>query len=378
MNIDKNFSISAKFFVAFFFALPFVLLYAAKATMVLLGVLLVAHMRKKPVLTKMDALPLLALLGAGIGLPFAYDGAAAIHSLMLTAALFVGGIVFLGATKETKLDDTSVYAFVLGAYLAIALSILDTAHMGPASVALSPAEFQKFLDKNGNRGLCAMAVVLWPFLYRLWDMHRGKAVALVVAFTILLAVRPSASACLAFGAGGMVALSGVVLRARTVPTLKTLLLGCVATFPWFAAILFAKVASLPLPPSFMHRIYIWHFAFERWLERPWFGWGMNASRIMPGGTDYFPGTSFVQLPLHPHNAVMQALLEQGVVGYALVLGGFGLVVSRARSPMALATLAAFMAPALFAFGMWQGWWVATGFLAAHLVYANKVAPSPSL
>lgn len=68
--------------------------------------------------------------------------------------------------------------------------------------------------------------------------------------------------------------------------------------------------------SFYHRTVIWEFTVQKWLEKPYFGWGAWSSRVIPGGDEEFlPG--FVKLSLHPHNYALQVFLELGVVGAAL-------------------------------------------------------------
>ena len=77
-----------------------------------------------------------------------------------------------------------------------------------------------------------------------------------------------------------------------------------------------------LKHSGQHRVEIWHFAAERALEKPLFGWGFNASRYVPNGdaVSHFlpPGQSLI--PLHPHDAFLQVWLEIGAVG-AVIVGG---------------------------------------------------------
>ena len=88
-----------------------------------------------------------------------------------------------------------------------------------------------------------------------------------------------------------------------------------------------------LPTSALHRMLIWDFTAERIAERPLLGWGMEASRTVPGGrgqpeaaaldrmrvTDpgqrrWFAEPHVQILPLHPHNGALQLWLELGAVG----------------------------------------------------------------
>ena len=77
--------------------------------------------------------------------------------------------------------------------------------------------------------------------------------------------------------------------------------------------------SLNLPRSTYHRLLVWGFTADRIEERPVLGWGLNASRAVPGGAKSLD-VSEPALPLHPHNAALQWRLELGILG---VLFGVG-------------------------------------------------------
>lgn len=62
-----------------------------------------------------------------------------------------------------------------------------------------------------------------------------------------------------------------------------------------------------VPRSWAHRIEIWTYAVERSLEKPWWGWGYEATR------QFKP-----IIPLHPHNMSLQAWLELGAPGLLLL------------------------------------------------------------
>jgi len=132
--------------------------------------------------------------------------------------------------------------------------------------------------------------------------------------------------------------------------------------------------------SGQHRVEIWHFAAERALEKPLFGWGFNASRYVPNGDEvsHFlpPGQSLI--PLHPHDAFLQIWLEIGAIG-AIIVAGILLLGLRAvgQWPAAVARFtlpgyAAGLVVAGLAFGIWQSWWMAT--LAFSAVAYRMIGP----
>ncbi|MGJ3258561.1 MAG: O-antigen ligase family protein [Rhodospirillales bacterium] len=119
-----------------------------------------------------------------------------------------------------------------------------------------------------------------------------------------------------------------------------------------------------------HRYLIWRFAADRAAERPFLGWGFNASRSLPGGHE-LTGERAELLPLHPHNAVLQVWLELGVPGLLLLC----VVLWRTYMPpgwenfprrellIRTLTVTAVFIAASATFGIWQSWWLATIALA---------------
>ncbi len=155
-------------------------------------------------------------------------------------------------------------------------------------------------------------------------------------------------------------------------------------------VLVAAIPALPverLPVSALHRMVIWDFSAARAAERPLHGWGMEASRAIPGGRDAPPAATLdhlgvtdpslrgwfamprVQvLPLHPHNGALQVWLELGAIGALLAAAlAWALGVAAARAPCPPAACGALVSAtvtAMLSFGAWQAWWVASMLLAA--------------
>ncbi|MEZ5667909.1 MAG: O-antigen ligase family protein [Alphaproteobacteria bacterium] len=164
----------------------------------------------------------------------------------------------------------------------------------------------------------------------------------------------------------------------------------------FAVVLLAMPAVLPVRMdgaigctlmeaklSLVHRLGIWNYADTLIAEKPLLGWGLEAARDVPGGTDRYamPACANVtdsaeslaqRMPLHPHDFALNLWLELGAVGAFLglcVVAGWTRALARlpARRAMGFAATAggAFL-PATISFGMWQGWWITSLFLVAAL------------
>jgi O-antigen ligase len=160
-----------------------------------------------------------------------------------------------------------------------------------------------------------------------------------------------------------------------------------------------RAARLYPPVGFseFHRFLIWNFVAERIAERPILGWGMNSSRVIPGGKTLIPtdiperhlpggsgegGNMVEQLPLHPHNAPLQLWLELGAVG-AIIGGSFvigALLVCRRRTAerldasVATAAVVSAVAISAMSFSIWQSWWLSIMWLTASFLITARTAP----
>ncbi len=226
--------------------------------------------------------------------------------------------------------------------------------------------------------LLPLAVALpWPVLSRLGFLMAGAVVLILL---------PGDTAKIA-AVIGLLAAGAAHLAPRAAPRVIGAGLGLkILAMP----LLVAVIPALPverLPPSALHRMLIWDFAAERIAERPLAGWGMEASREIPGGRDQ-PGAAALDrlrvtdpalrrwfaephvqiLPLHPHNGALQLWLELGGIGAAIAaLLAWFLGVAAARAPCpaaATGVLASAAVTAMLSFGAWQAWWVAAMLLAA--------------
>jgi O-antigen ligase len=134
-------------------------------------------------------------------------------------------------------------------------------------------------------------------------------------------------------------------------------------------------ARRDLTVSIFHRAVIWAFVAERIAEKPVLGWGMHASRDMPGGHSKITEIA-EKIPLHPHNAPLQIWLELGAVG-ALAFAALLAWLARKtagpplRQAVSVATLVTAVMVASLSYGIWQGWWVATLWLLAALAAATQ-------
>lgn len=138
--------------------------------------------------------------------------------------------------------------------------------------------------------------------------------------------------------------------------------------------------------SAYHRLIIWNFASDRIAERPWFGWGLDSSRAIPGGRDVaqLPPDPWGQgglLPLHPHNAALQVRLELELIGLIIVLLLIAVplwrlpdrISNRSSLAAALGAATVMLVVAFASFGIWQSWWLCTLWISVSLCTAITCA-----
>ena len=233
--------------------------------------------------------------------------------------------------------------------------------------------------------------ILWP------PRPLLKRVLQAAALLFMLYVLPSDTAKLA-GAAGIATLVIASWAPRFVAGALGLGLGgAILLMPLIlGSVLHGRVEAERLPPSAAHRLMIWDFTMQRIAERPLLGWGMEASRTVPGGRDpatpgmlerfgirspeyrgFFAAPQTQMLPLHPHNAALQIHLELGLIGAALAAG---LVLSLAWAardkPLASAVMASAAITGMLSFGVWQAWWILAQLLVVVALAAWPGENSP--
>lgn len=361
------------------------------------------------------AWPLLALI--------AWGASSALWSIdpnrSLTVALSFSGITLLGlisipmaqdlnAASRQRLGRALIGGLVLAALLFITegignaglhFAIRDAVDgmLGRLTQARADIDYRFVL----NNGVTVAVLLCWPAAIALWRRHGWPGAIPVIAFAMLMALASDSTAAALAAAAGVVALLATTLAPRIATGLVALGLA--------AAILGTPTAVnlLPRPDrlvehapflsnSAYHRLFIWDFAGARIGERPLLGWGLDASRSIPGGaieilaikplpTGHVIETQGELLPLHPHNAPVQLWLELGFVG-ALLAALFAVRTVRAIGDIAsagiiratgLAQISGAFAIGASGYGLWQSWWLAALWLATTFYVALAEEDSES-
>ena len=246
---------------------------------------------------------------------------------------------------------------------------------------------QSFRLYKLDRGCALVTVVSWILYYRLGSM---RSVILYCILVAMLCLSDSLASAVAIIASSIVLSILKVAKARVRLLAQCCIALIVVAMPIAAYIQDPSTLSdqyLSSIPSAQHRLFIWHFVADNIIHNPIIGYGFDASRYLGDGhVAYFHEYKWSLLPLHPHNNILQILLETGVIGAALLVAALWqligrifdrLVINTNIGLMALCSLASYFIIGMISFGLWQLWWVACGALACVL-YAIVASLNPNI
>lgn len=311
-----------------------------------------------------------------VSLLWSYAPELTVDKLPRTALAILAGVTFITAVKG--LDDrvTRVFmrCFLAGMLVVLGLVLLERVSGGILlRESTSDVSLNNFLNQF-NRPLSVLSVLIWPAAVILARLHWGLGVAAIGIYAACLSFFITSAAIVAVTVGAII-FATVYLLPRIGPSLVGLILAALVlaapTIDTYLPQPKKMFESLDLPRSTYHRLLVWGFATDRIEERPVLGWGLNASRAIPGGAESLD-VSEPALPLHPHNAALQWRLELGILG---VLFGAGLILvatdmarryaaDRIARAGAVAAIGATFSIAMISFGAWQTWWISGMFLIA--------------
>ena len=152
-----------------------------------------------------------------------------------------------------------------------------------------------------------MVLMLWPLISSAWHQIRGNTVPAFLAVFMLTIAGSHLASIVALILSTFVFFIVRLAGDRVVKLLTAI----TAIFILFVPLIAGNYDPEHLADHFsadeqsaLHRLYIWEFTSDKILEKPILGWGLDASRSIPGaGLEVLP--SGPVLSLHPHNAALQ-------------------------------------------------------------------------
>jgi O-antigen ligase len=334
----------------------------------------------------------LAVWGAASALWSILPGHSLFEALRFLAISAAGALVLGQARTLAPCGRARVQTtIVAGAALALALLQLELWDDQMIGRWLHHIPVGRFFLYAYDRGVVMLVLVAWPVMslaHRRLGFWGPGAVAMLILLTLVAYYSQTAVVAMVVGIAAsilawrmprFVAAMMVVGAIASAFVLPSVLPDGPTIARWHAA--------MPIRKSGPHRLAIWHFVAERMGERPVLGWGMDASRAIPGGEalveDVMPalqlGPNAQILPLHPHNAALQWRLELGIPGTVIALAFLALALSRAARvagrASALGYAGAGLTIAMLSYGAWQAWWLSSLWLGASFIAGTTTAPS---
>lgn len=296
------------------------------------------------------------------------------------AGMFTAALALAAASRSVAAPQRLTFCLLIGLALGLLLAGIELASNG---ALIGPLLTRRFRLPRLNQASVTMAILLMPASAALFQQRLAiLAASFAAASAVMIYLLVGDAAKLALVAGVSVAALFYCLRrgpARAAALVTALvILTAPATFPQFVRLpaIVGAMDSLGghVEESGVHRLLIWSFAGERIAERPLAGWGLDASRAIPGGGEEIrPAQSW--MPLHPHNAALQVWLELGVPGailFASIMALLWLRLADTSWPRLYAAAAggglfAALVASLGTYGIWQEWWLGTLTFSLFLV-----------
>jgi len=308
------------------------------------------------------------------------------------------GILLLGLALKLRDEYPPKYlgyALTAGMVIALSATTIDSLFNQPFSALIygGPITVNAIGFYWLNASTAILIVMVWPLMvFLIAEKKLIWGLGILAWLTWVTQLIGFNTGLVVIGIGAVLFIPLLLLRNRAFAILSVLIAATIFLSPFvlprvFDPEVYAPVEAVPKP--LVHRMYIWKFASDRLLEKPFAGWGMNAARIIPGGkeraTDEFRDSYGEFLPLHPHNAGLQIWLELGIPGTLAFAALLVILLQRARA-LGLAGVAApflllqFLSAFLFSevsFGIWQSWWQAVLWInIAVAVLICRPRPAP--
>jgi exopolysaccharide production protein ExoQ len=292
------------------------------------------------------------------------------------AGLFAVGLALAVSTGLVAAPRRLAFLLLIGMSLGITMVAIELATAGGLSSLFSERTYRA---TQLNQASISFALLVLPASALLISLGQGIFAALLAAVTVVTVYELAGTAAKAVLLAGL-AMGLLLYRVRPVVARVALAISVAAIIA--APLTFARLERLPglgeTADSFKisagHRLLIWSFAGDRIAERPLTGWGLDASRAIPGGDDPIrPGETW--MPLHPHNAALQVWLELGAPGavlFALLAALVWRALARIEWPPLFAAAAGASLTIAFVgcsgtYGIWQEWWLGTLSFSLFLV-----------
>lgn len=309
-------------------------------------------------------------------------------------------IILIGLILKNNLPfpkASEVYAIILGVFIAILLFYIEYFFKGVISnfyrVIFQKNSTYTFFMHSLDRGCALLSITSWICIGLFINRKKYFLCCIFYIFVLcLLSVSDSLASFLGFGIAGIVFILGKLIPTRFFKFARFCLIAGSLLMPVFAYTLepqqLADKYEDVIPHSAVHRLFIWKFVSEKSLENPFFGAGFGLSKSISMKITKiieYKEYKWHPLPLHPHNNIMQIILELGIVGLILFLAivykylkSFELIASTNLN-LAATSYAFFVnyyIIGMISFSIWQAWWICslvfTTVMLKYMLQSKKI------
>jgi O-antigen ligase len=290
--------------------------------------------------------------------------------------------------KKLKIEDTPLLIGLIGAILLFYIEFLGN--------GLISTLFKKTFQTKDNydfylyyldRGCALLALFAWVVIASLIGNKKNIQAALVYLIVLFtLGISDNLAAFISFFVGGVVFLVSRYRFFANPKLLSFLLILSTLTFVGMITLITPhKIIEEArfLPISAKHRLFIWDYTIQKIAQKPFIGWGHGASRnFVDEDFIEYEGHKLSVFPTHPHNNIVQILLENGIVGLFMYLAILCKYLfcwnkiflehqSRRLINIRSAGFACFwtcLVISMISFNMWQNWFLCSYLWVALMLY----------
>lgn len=240
----------------------------------------------------------------------------------------------------------------------------------------------------GASAMCMIPVMAWAGrkLDGNWRWAGYAFTPIALTIIIMTENRAALAGFLAMAITGVILLA-IAKRRHVKALLASALATGIGIIAWIRAheLGTQAIEGLYLPEWLVdpHRQHIWKFTYERFLDHPLVGNGLDQLNRLPGAKMSVPGlsSSAAFVPSHPHNWSLEILSETGLIGFLPVIFTLGFITWRIlKSYLATADetdltltvlMAGFWSSAFFNFSIWAAWWQLTFFILFMILACSR-------
>ena len=386
-------------------SMPIIGLYASKGIIILFGLatlsslfLFIFNKESRCPPPKTLTLPVIALTFWGtasliwtVSSDLSWNIAKVLPITMLSGLLIIMLLNNINSDDRITICKSTLVGFFLGACIAFVDVISGYSIAQVLNIAKHGGSWSHYMHGFViNNGISLLIMLFWPTTIFLWSQKYYKLIFLSIIITSLITIQSSNFASVvAIGVGLFSFIFAFFIPRFTYKFAAVGLTILILGTPFFMKSLpDAQTIGKNLPElsySIYPRLVIWQFASNLAMEKPITGHGIRTSRVLSKNPNQVPFLyrdngklltgNTKEIPLHPHNGLIQIWLELGAVGALLVLTIVLCTlqnIKRSKAPKIFKSLAfaAFMSTLCLisvSYGLWQSWWMGALWLQAALI-----------